>query len=620
MLKKYMINLQRRDDRLNKYDISELNIEVVRAYDGQQMDRQQIETAPARPNWRDPFNNRRMTKGEIGCFYSHMMCWEKVAAGNEPALILEDDVVFTEYYNELLALSELDKHEGDLLLLGHNENLPDKAFKLNQHTVVPGFPYNTHAYLLRPEGAKKLLDLTLAESFSMIPLDDWFSEQLDAGTLSILASQPQQAIQATRDSLGTDVEPSSSGWLDNWEIHVLTCATDNDKAFRLYDSANKYKINVINVGHNVPWSGTDMSGPGGGQKINLINNYLQHVPDTDLVMFVDGYDVFFCNGLEEIIDRYLSFNKRVVFGAEKICWPDTGLEEAFPKVHTEYRYLNSGTFIGEAGTLKRLLSGTIANHEDDQLFIQKKYLSGVFDIGLDVEQYLFHTYDPCMTTLDWQPYNPETNCCGCVFHGNGGPQAKAKLDELYNQLFPNVSGFVTPQMPIKLERDMIEVEFATREWCNKVIEAAERHGGWEPLPGDLFPAQEIRVTELDIYDELEEFWNSKIVPIVEKEWYPMRMYGIRDAFVMKYTPDTQNKLSLHTDASLVTGSIKLNDDYSGGSLVFPRQGITNDDTPVGKCILFPGMCTHGHECKEVTKGTKYSLTIWSSRYEGDVQL
>ena len=100
----------------------------------------------------------------------------------------------------------------------------------------------------------------------------------------------------------------------------------------------------------------------------------------------------------------------------------------------------------------------------------------------------------------------------------------------------------------------------------------------------------------------------------------MQIYKIRDSFVMKYTPDTQNKLSLHTDASLVTGSIKLNDDYSGGSLVFPRQGITNDDTPVGKCILFPGMCTHGHECKEVTKGTKYSLTIWSSRYEGDVQL
>jgi predicted 2-oxoglutarate/Fe(II)-dependent dioxygenase YbiX len=95
------------------------------------------------------------------------------------------------------------------------------------------------------------------------------------------------------------------------------------------------------------------------------------------------------------------------------------------------------------------------------------------------------------------------------------------------------------------------------------------------------------------------------------------MYGVRDAFVMKYTPDTQNKLALHHDASLVTGSIKLNEEYEGGSLVFPRHNTSNDETEVGRCILFPGQVTHGHQCEEITKGTKYSLTIWTSRYAGD---
>ena len=41
------------------------------------------------------------------------------------------------------------------------------------------------------------------------------------------------------------------------------------------------------------------------------------------------------------------------------------------------------------------------------------------------------------------------------------------------------------------------------------------------------------------------------------------------------------------------------------------------DIPIGKCILFPGMVTHGHACQPLTKGVKYSFTIWSNRYPGD---
>tara|TARA_B100001079_G_scaffold62011_1_gene52624 strand:+ start:44 stop:337 length:294 start_codon:yes stop_codon:yes gene_type:complete len=95
------------------------------------------------------------------------------------------------------------------------------------------------------------------------------------------------------------------------------------------------------------------------------------------------------------------------------------------------------------------------------------------------------------------------------------------------------------------------------------------------------------------------------------------MWGLRDAFLIKYTMNGQKSLRLHNDASLVTGSVKLNDDYTGGVLSFPRQGITNEDIPIGKLILFPGQVTHGHTSTELLSGTKYSLTIWSQRYKGD---
>jgi len=120
-----------------------------------------------------------------------------------------------------------------------------------------------------------------------------------------------------------------------------------------------------------------------------------------------------------------------------------------------------------------------------------------------------------------------------------------------------------------------------------------------------------------LWEDLERHWISTVRDIVYQHWNPCHLYGLRDAFIIKYEMDKQRELRLHNDASLVTGSIKLNDDYEGGILEFPRQGISNKDIPVGKCILFPGQVTHAHTSTELQSGTKYSLTIWSSRYDGD---
>lgn len=86
---------------------------------------------------------------------------------------------------------------------------------------------------------------------------------------------------------------------------------------------------------------------------------------------------------------------------------------------------------------------------------------------------------------------------------------------------------------------------------------------------------------------------------------------------MKYSEDTQKTLGFHNDAALVTGSVKLNDNYTGGTLIWKRQGVSNIDIPVGKMVLFPGQLTHGHYVTELTEGTKYSMTFWTARWQGD---
>jgi len=162
-----------------------------------------------------------------------------------------------------------------------------------------------------------------------------------------------------------------------------------------------------------------------------------------------------------------------------------------------------------------------------------------------------------------------------------------------------------------LNDDMLLVDFMSQDHCEDLIALSDRHGGWAPLPGDIHPAQEIRMKELGEWIRLEKHWLEYVEPIISAHWEGCSMYGLRDAFTMRYSLDTQTSLTHHCDNSLVTGSVKLNNNYEGASLVFPRQKFNNNDIPVGKMLLFPGQVTHGHHVTELTSGVKYSLTAWS---------
>ena len=168
-----------------------------------------------------------------------------------------------------------------------------------------------------------------------------------------------------------------------------------------------------------------------------------------------------------------------------------------------------------------------------------------------------------------------------------------------------------------LSDDMLLIDFMSEDMCMNMISLAEEKQ-FRIMEGDKVPSQDLRLKEIELWDDLKKHWESVVYDIVWEYWNPCHLYGLRDAFIIKYEMDKQRELRLHNDASLITGSVKLNDDYTGGVLEFPRQKLSNKDIPIGKCILFPGQVTHGHLSTPITSGTKYSLTIWSSRYEGDV--
>jgi hypothetical protein len=215
-------------------------------------------------------------------------------------------------------------------------------------------------------------------------------------------------------------------------------------------------------------------------------------------------------------------------------------------------------------------------------------------------------------------------CCPCIYHGNGGDDAKARFNSLADKFGYIQNAIESPPVNSlsydEVAKDILVVPFLSEAQCREIIAKSEALGGWGQMAGDKFPAQEIRADKLGIWGELEAAWKDRFGKIAESKWTPMEHIGLRDAFTMRYAMDTQTSLGFHTDASLVTGSVKLNEDYEGAELVFPHQNFSNINVPLGHCILFPSAVTHGHKVNPLKSGVKYSLTMWTSRYQGDVNI
>jgi hypothetical protein len=52
-----------------------------------------------------------------------------------------------------------------------------------------------------------------------------------------------------------------------------------------------------------------------------------------------------------------------------------------------------------------------------------------------------------------------------------------------------------------------------------------------------------------------------------------------------------------------------NDDFKGGDLVFPRQGL-RIRPEAGMLVLFPSGVAFPHEAEPVTRGTRYAIVAW----------
>jgi len=163
---------------------------------------------------------------------------------------------------------------------------------------------------------------------------------------------------------------------------VITVATeDNENLDRFRKSCSYYNIPYIILGLGDEWkSGEAENGvllePGGAQKIHYLREELKSWPDLEdhIILFTDSYDVVFNSSPKEILEKFRNFRTEVVFSTEKTCWPDENLASDYPKSSTEYKYLNSGGFIGYAPKIMEIIDVDIPIETDDQLFYTNFFL------------------------------------------------------------------------------------------------------------------------------------------------------------------------------------------------------------------------------------------------------
>ena len=146
-------------------------------------------------------------------------------------------------------------------------------------------------------------------------------------------------------------------------------------------------------------------------KIVAMKSCVELLDDDTIVCFIDAYDVLCFSGLEEIKRKFLEYKADIVFSSELNCYPIENMpryemieyhlydmmyqtnEAQRPSwvrpIETNYKYVNSGGYIGYAGAMKKMFSWKTMDVVEkmielggDQNFFTQYYLEFA-DIGHD---------------------------------------------------------------------------------------------------------------------------------------------------------------------------------------------------------------------------------------------
>lgn len=191
----FVINLKIRPNKkkktLEELNKNNLTATFIEAFDGRFLDLINLRNhaiIKTNPNY------RLLRRGEIGCYLSHLKCWDLILKSEKPyGLVLEDDVVFLDNFRNKfnVIFNRIKDMEWDIIGLGRRckygwfkENCNSGKFLYSDAFYPSVVGYGAFAYIIKPETIKKLLKITFPISK---PIDVVILEEHAKGNIKVIS-------------------------------------------------------------------------------------------------------------------------------------------------------------------------------------------------------------------------------------------------------------------------------------------------------------------------------------------------------------------------------------------------------------------------------------------------
>lgn len=173
-----------------------------------------------------------------------------------------------------------------------------------------------------------------------------------------------------------------------------------------------------------------------------------------------------------------------------------------------------------------------------------------------------------------------------------------------------------------LDQDIIVTPFWTEEFCIEIVKIAEYYREyfskkivWDNAisDGKTIGWQDITFESISpiFFEKFVDQYKEKIIPLISDIFKVSDLVsGWFSPYIIRYdTPGDHT--DLHHDQSMITLNIKINNDYEGCDLIFPRQKFSTQNVPVGYATIWPSTVTHPHYSEPLISGIKYSVISWT---------
>lgn len=107
---------------------------------------------------REKYRRKALSGGELGCFASHFLLWQKCIELDHPIIVMEDDIIINDSYPEALKLAEANAEQFPYLRFAGTSIRPKSIKKLSalgSFNVIDHIrgPAGTLCYFLTPKAA-----------------------------------------------------------------------------------------------------------------------------------------------------------------------------------------------------------------------------------------------------------------------------------------------------------------------------------------------------------------------------------------------------------------------------------------------------------------------------------